>query len=666
MATLSPVARIVSLSQRSPVRLLAGAILCAFVLVSTPTLAGAASSKASGAGIAAHLTKASFTKEQVKKVKVESVKKKGTFRGSHKIKAKKRKPTNTALPTISGTTTQGQKLTASRGSWTNSPSSYAYRWRRCNSSGASCSNIPSAASNSYTLVLADVGSTIRVVVKAKNAYGSAKATSSQTAIVKGLLPANTAVPTISGTTTQGQTLTASNGSWSNSPTSYAYQWRRCDTSGASCSDISGAGASTYTLAAADAFSTIRVVVTASNSYGSASATSAQTAVVATIPAISAGGAHSCALLSTGAVKCWGYNGSGRLGDGTTTDSSTPVQVKDAAGTGTLSNVIQISAGEYHTCALLSGGTVECWGHNTNGQLGNGTWTDSSIPVQVKDAAGTGTLANVTQISSGVLHTCALLTDNTVVCWGRNEYGQLGNGTTTGSSIPVQVKDAAGTGTLANVTQIEAGGFHTCALLTDHTVECWGYNGSGQLGNGTWADSSTPVQVKDIAGTGTLANVTQIITGFTHTCALSSGGTVECWGYNLYGELGDGTTNQSWIPVQVKDVAGTGTLSNVTQIEAGWYHTCALLTDHAVECWGDNHYGELGDGTTSQSSTPVQVKDVAGTGTLANVTQISAGDSYTCALLTDHTVECWGYNGSGQLGNGEMGYSKTPVSVIGIP
>ncbi len=724
MTTLSPVARIVSLNHRSTARLLAGAILCAFVLVGTSTLAGAAQSKASGAKISAHLTKKSFTKAQVKKVKlvykfsatsksfayklsfkkgskwlkVKSVKRKGHFRGSHTMTVKKvfagkpvklgryrlklsadggskrlsfkvvkgRKPASTALPTISGTTTQGQTLSSSRGSWSHSPTSFTRQWQRCNSAGASCASISSATSGTYLLALVDAGSTIRVVVTAKNAYGSTSATSSQTAVVAGLPPVNTALPGISGTTTQGQQLTAGNGTWDNSPTTYTYQWRRCDSSGASCVDIVGATASAYTLAGADAFSTVRVVVTAANPYGSTSATSAQTAVVATVPAVSAGGAHSCALSSAGTVKCWGYNAYGELGNGTTTDSSTPVQVKDVAGTGTLSNVIQISVGAYHSCALLSGGTVDCWGYNGEGELGNGTTTDSSTPVQVKDVAGTGTLSNVTQISTGYYHTCALLSGGAVDCWGYNYYGELGNGTTTDSHIPVQVKDVAGTGTLSNVTQISTGYYHTCALLTGGTVECWGYNGDGELGNGTTTDSHIPVQVKDVAGTGTLSNVTEISSGYPHTCALLTGGTVDCWGRNTEGELGNGTTTDSHIPVQVKDVAGTGTLSNVTQISLGVYYTCALLTGGTVDCWGFNYYGQLGNGTTTDSHIPVQVKDVAGTGTLSNVTQISTGYDFGCALLTGGAVDCWGYNYYGELGNGTTTDSSTPVSVIGIP
>ena len=192
-------------------------------------------------------------------------------------------PANTALPTITGTATQGQTLSASTGTWSNSPTSFSYQWRRCSSSGSSCSNISTATGQSYALASADVGGTIRVVVTATNAAGSASATSNQTAVVQASNPsnppANTALPTITGTATQGQTLSASTGTWSNNPTSFSYQWRRCSSSGSSCSNISAATGQSYALASADVGGTIRVVVTATNTAGSASATSNQTAVV---------------------------------------------------------------------------------------------------------------------------------------------------------------------------------------------------------------------------------------------------------------------------------------------------------------------------------------------------------------------------------------------------
>jgi alpha-tubulin suppressor-like RCC1 family protein len=372
----------------------------------------------------------------------------------------------------------------------------------------------------------------------------------------------------------------------------------------------------------------------------------------TVTQITTGYYHTCALISDGTVTCWGYNYFGTLGTGNNNDSLIPVEVSGGALTNKA--VTQIATSGARTCALISDGTVTCWGYGSDGQLGTGDTTNSNIPVEVSGGALTN--KTVTQIATGYDHTCALISDGTVTCWGYGGNGRLGTGNTTNSNIPVAVTGVA----LANktVTQISTGSGHTCALISDGTVTCWGNGGGGQLGTGNNFISNIPVAVTG----GALENktVTQITTGYIHTCALISDGTVTCWGYGSDGRLGTGNNNNSNIPVAVTG----GALENktVTQISTGDAHTCALISDGTVTCWGWGAYGQLGTGDTNTSNIPVAVTG----GALENktVTQITSGSGHTCALISDGTVTCWGAGGNGQLGTGNNNNSNIPVAVTG--
>jgi alpha-tubulin suppressor-like RCC1 family protein len=360
-------------------------------------------------------------------------------------------------------------------------------------------------------------------------------------------------------------------------------------------------------------------------------------VIANAKQVSTGNAHACALSTDGTVRCWGRNNYGQLGNGTITNSSKPITV-----TG-LSTVVSISLGGDKSCALLTDGTVRCWGRNLYGELGVGTTIKDWAPVPLV----VNGLSNAVAISAGRDHACALIADGTVRCWGSNGVGELGNGTINSSYTPVAVSG------ISSATAVSAGYAHSCAILVEGSVRCWGANGAGQLGNGTTTLSLIPVAV---VGLGT---ATKISAGNVHTCAVLAEGKVLCWGDSRYGLLGNGTisygSTANPFPLPVLDV------STAVAVSAGDKHSCAVLADDTVRCWGS---GRLGDGTATPSATPVDVSGInRAVGVSAGGGEIDPG--YTCAVLTDGTVRCWGSNNVGQLGNGTTTASPIPVTVSGI-
>jgi alpha-tubulin suppressor-like RCC1 family protein len=370
----------------------------------------------------------------------------------------------------------------------------------------------------------------------------------------------------------------------------------------------------------------------------------------TARAVAAGGSHTCALRANSTISCWGHNFVGQLGDGTTTDRSSPVSVSG------LTNAVAIVAGGFHTCAILAAGTARCWGANNQGELGDGTTTSRLSPVSVSG------LTNAVAVAAGGTHTCALLADGKARCWGANDSGQVGAGHTSPlGSPPVSV-----TG-LTNAVAITAGADHTCALLADGTVRCWGRNSEGQLGDGTTTDRSSPVSV---AG---LSNAVAITAGADHTCALLADGTARCWGFNTDGELGEGTSS---LPRSVPSTVSG--LTNAGGIAGGANHTCALAAAGNEYCWGYNVNGQLGDNTTSQRLTPVAVKvfvrvaTISQLLTLGSVAQISAGDAggqsvgdsgHSCAVIADGSLRCWGDNPFGEIGDGTSGQDRLTATAV---
>lgn len=337
---------------------------------------------------------------------------------------------------------------------------------------------------------------------------------------------------------------------------------------------------------------------------------------------------------------WGDNGYGQLGNGTNINSTTPVQVSGLTDVVSIGGGYDIEGGG-HSLAVKSDGTAWAWGANWQGQLGDGTSNESNVPVQVANLGG------VKAVSGGADFSLALQADGTAWAWGYGWLGQLGDGNGTDSLLPVQVDPSTG---LTNATAISAGHDHGMALNSDGTVWAWGSGWNGQLGDDTGNDSLVPVQAL-------VSGITAIDAGAYHSLALQSDGTVWAWGDNWYGQLGDGNTlTTSLFPVQVDQSTG---LTGVTAIAAGDYHNLALKTDGTVWAWGANGNGQLGDGNYIDSPVPVQVPGLTG------VTAIAAGRDHSLALKSDGTVWAWGYNWNGQIGDGTNNNSTVPVQVSGL-
>jgi alpha-tubulin suppressor-like RCC1 family protein len=365
----------------------------------------------------------------------------------------------------------------------------------------------------------------------------------------------------------------------------------------------------------------------------ASAPGTASAPAAAPPGITRAGAAAGPVVFT-----WGDNSAGELGNGTLTGTAAPAAVSGLAGVRT------ISAAGRHELALRANGTVLAWGDDTFGQLGNGIVSsngDSEVPVAVPG------LSTVTAVAAGEEHSLALLANGTVMAWGDNHEGQLGNGTTRTSAAPVPVQGLTG------VTAIAAGSLFSLALLSDGTVMAWGDNREGQLGNGTLRNSSVPAPVKSLSG------VTAIAAGALHSLAVLANGTAMAWGDNELGQLGVGRkVSLRVVPTAVAKISG------ITQIAGGEQHSVALLSDGSVWVWGDNGEFQLArrngfPGGIGQSNVPLLVPG------LGKAKAIAAGGSFSLAVVAGGKVRGWGDNAFGQLGNGGAETGPALVTAIGL-
>ena len=458
-------------------------------------------------------------------------------------------------------------------------------------------------------VLSGGSTTITATQAATDNYNSTTVTTTLTVLRDPVIGAMAAITKAYGSAAFTLTAPTTN---SNGAISYTSSDTAVATIDSNTRLITLAGAGTTTITATQV---------ATSTYRSASTSTTLTVEAAPeITQLSLSNVSSCGLTSTGAMKCWGSNAYGQIGTLASNQQKTPIDVPgftnnisaiavgdsrmcaltttgevkcigngvaDSNNPGISSGAVSISSGYANSCALMSYGGVKCWGDNWTGQLGSGTWLNTAPAVNVK-----GLTSGVTAITSGIMHSCALLSNGSVKCWGANNYGQLGDGTNSNRNEPAQVS-----GLTSGVVSISGGYEHTCAVLTNGEVKCWGRNGYGELGDGTTTNRNVPTSVVSLGTT-----IRSISGGLRHTCAITTGGAAKCWGYNALASLGNGTLTDSLIPVNV-----VGLDSGVLSIEAGkGFATCATVTGSSVKCWGHSWAGNVGDGFTTDRSSPVNV------------------------------------------------------------
>lgn len=368
--------------------------------------------------------------------------------------------------------------------------------------------------------------------------------------------------------------------------------------------------------------------------------------------ISGGANHSCGITSSGTAYCWGLNFSGQLGDNTNNSTSTPSPVY-MGGVLSGKTIKSISTGDSFSCLLTNENLAYCFGYGLEGQMGNGSFSNSSRPVAV---SMTGSLSGKTfqQLSVGYGHACAITNDNLVYCWGYNNEGQTGSLNLNDQNRPVLVNNGLLSG--KKVLSVMAGYEHSCVLTDENKIYCWGRNNYGQLGNGNFLNSLTPVEL-DMSGVLSGKTIKQLSSyGSNSNCVLTTEGLVYCWGSNTDSQLGNGQYTNSAVPVAV-NTSGVLSGKTITQISVGFRSACAKDSNDDLYCWGNNASGTLGVGNDNLQMFPVSVINNIPFG------DFNVGKGHVCGISAG-TTYCWGTNFYGELGDGTTTHSNQPVEILG--
>jgi alpha-tubulin suppressor-like RCC1 family protein len=379
--------------------------------------------------------------------------------------------------------------------------------------------------------------------------------------------------------------------------------------------------------------------------------------------VSLGGSHSSAITSEGRIFTWGSNNYGQLGDGTTTRRYTPTDITGYFGLNSGETIVSVSLGLSHSTAITSEGRIFTWGRNQYGQLGDGSTTNRNTPTDITGQLDFNTGESITGVSLGAVHSSVVSSAGRLFTWGQNDYGQLGNGTTTYGSIPTDITGQFSLIAGETLTSVSLGSYHSSAITSGGRLFIWGQNSYGQLGNGTGTTLTTPTDITGhfnlIAG----ETITRVSLGFSHSSAITSEGRLFTWGFNNYGQLGDGTTTYKLNPTDIMGRFSLGSDETIVSISLGHSHSIAITSEGRLFTWGWNQYGQVGDGTTTDRYTPTEITSQFISYTGETITGVSLAGSLSSAITSEGRLFIWGQNDYGQLGDGTTSSSSVPKHIV---
>ncbi|QVK16776.1 DUF5011 domain-containing protein [Mycoplasmatota bacterium] len=378
----------------------------------------------------------------------------------------------------------------------------------------------------------------------------------------------------------------------------------------------------------------------------------------TIQKLSLGTYHSLAITSEGRIFTWGFNDYGQLGDGTTTARNTPTEITGNFNLGEGETITEVSLGYSNTSVITSEGRIFTWGCNNTSQLGDGTTTARYTPTEITSHFYLGDGETITKVSLGKYHSSAITSEGRIFTWGNNYYGQLGDGTTTARYTPTEITSHFNLGEGETITEVILGCTHSSAITSEGRIFTWGNNNYGQLGDGTTTNKSIPTEITIGVG----ETITEVSLGYSHSSAITSEGRIFTWGMNYYGQLGDGTSIDKNIPIEITSNFILGFEETITEVILGHYHSSVITSEGRIYTWGANHTGQLGDGTTTNKSIPTEITSNFNLGLEETITEVILGGTHTSTITSEGRIFTWGRNYYGQLGDGTTISRYTPTQI----